>query len=554
MPSITRSTRRGAPVLALAVLGAAGCGMPSGPLDICSGTSDQVARLEITPTEFNLRVGSSATLQLGMYDAKGQGFYMCGPPVEWSSTDRSVATVTGGSVLGISPGKVFIRATAGGKSDSTSVTVVATTIGSISIQRAPASLLVGQTVGLMLVTRDTDGNIITPQSITWRTDDATVATIAPSGMLIAVSEGTTTVTVEAEQLTTSVRIPITRDAPAVRFRQIAAGFYFGCGIAGGGRFPEGTAFCWGDGSTGALGIGQLGYAAVPFPVSGGLTFKSIAVGDFSACALTVAGEAYCWGSNESAQLGDGTTTNRPVPTRVVTTVAFKSLALGGSLTCGLTDDGSVYCWGQVGATRRTAPTLLPGGIQFADLTGGGGGFICGRTSAGRAYCWGTSNTWAGPTPTAAKGDVLFAQISAGVYHVCGVAITDGRGYCWGRIDGQQLGPSIAPGSRDTPIAVPGGLQFTSIAAGGGFTCGTTATRSYCLGVSALSNAAGTDPSPRPIPLEDRHRFVTIAGGSFHACAIDTQGGGWCWGHSLYGSVGAGEANFGQTDPLQLRIQ
>jgi len=522
-------------------------------MDICGGTTEKVGRLQITPKEFNLRVGSSATLGLDKYDPKGQLIVMCGPAVAWSSTDPSVATVTGGAVLGISAGKVFIRATAGGLSDSTSVNVVATTIGSISIQRAPASLLVGQTVGLTLVTRDTDGNIIAPQSITWRTDDSAIATIAPSGMLIAVSEGTTTVTAEAEQLTTTVRVPITRDAPVVRFRQIAAGFYVGCAIAGGGRVPEGTAFCWGDGSTGALGVGQLGYAAVPIPVSGGLTFTSIAVGGQSVCALTAAGEAFCWGSNGSAQLGDGTTTNRAVPTRVATTVAFKSLASGGSLTCGLTDDGSVYCWGQVGASRRSTPTLLPGGIQFADLTGGGGGFICGRTSVGRAYCWGTSYTWAGSTPTAPKADALFSQISAGLYHVCGVAIADGQGYCWGRIEAAQLGPSVTPGSRDTPIPVPGGLRFTSIAAGGGFTCGTTASRSYCVGNTSL-RSTGTGPSPEPIPLEDRHRFVTISGGFYHACAIDTQGGGWCWGHSIYGSVGAGEHTAGATDPLQLRIQ
>jgi hypothetical protein len=430
------------------------------------------------------------------------------------------------------------------------VIVVATTIQSISIQRAPASLLVGQTVGLQLDARDIDGNVITPQAIAWRTDDATIATITPSGMLIAVSEGTTTVTAEAEQLTTTVRIPITRDAPTVRFRQIAAGFQSACAIVGGGGWPEGTAFCWGDGSLGQLGVGQLGWASVPVPVSGGLTFTSIAVGNESTCALTATGEAYCWGANESGQLGDGTRTNRTVPTRVVAAVGFRALALGGSLTCGLATDGSAYCWG---ATRQSIPTPLPGGIQFAELTGGGGGFVCGRTVAGRAYCWGEI-TWAGSTPTAPKGDVLFSQISAGAYHVCGVAIADGQGYCWGRLEAQQLGPSLPSGVRDTPVAIPGGLRFTSISAGGGFTCGVTAAGSYCLGNTALSNAAGPDPSPRPIPLEETHRFVTISGGWFHACAIDTKGGGWCWGRSVLGSLGAGEPNVGGRDPLQLRIQ
>ena len=555
MPSITRSTLGGALVLALGILAAAGCTMPSDitDVDICSGAPPRVSRLQVSPKAFNLRVGSTETIRLEMYDASGQWILLCGPAVTWSSSDPTVATVSNGSVSGISAGKAFIRASSGGVSDSTSVNVVATTLGSITIQRAPASLLVGQTVGLALATRDTDGNVITPRSIIWRTEDPTIATISLGGMLVAAGEGTATVTAEAEQLTTTVRISITRDAPAVRFRQIAAGLQLGCAIVGGGRVAEGTAFCWGDGSTGALGVGQLGYAAAPLPVSGGLTFTSIAVAGHSVCALAAAGDAFCWGSNESGQVGDGTTTNRAVPTRVATTVAFRSIALGGSLACGLTDDGSAYCWGLVGATRRSSPTLLPGGIQFAELTGGSGGFVCGRTTAGRAYCWGTTSyTWAGSTPTAVKGDVLFSQISVGTYHVCGVAIGDGQGYCWGRLEAEQLGRSVTAGTRDAPIPVPGGLRFMSITAGGGFTCGMTESRAYCLGNSSLSNA-GSGPTPAPIPLEDRHRFVTISGGDLHACAIDTQGGGWCWGHSLYGSLGAGEPNSGGTDPLQLRI-
>ena len=188
--SITRLMLRAAVASGVATV-AAGCGgvpgdLPSEPLNLCPNGESTVARLQITPKTLNLRVGSSASIALEMFDRNGELILLCSPPVAWATTDVSVAAVAEGSVRGVSPGKVFIRVTAGGKSDSSSVTVVATTIESISIQRAPASLLVGQTVGLMLDARDTDGNVTKPQGISWRTDNATVATISPNGMLIAV--------------------------------------------------------------------------------------------------------------------------------------------------------------------------------------------------------------------------------------------------------------------------------------------------------------------------------------------------------------------------------
>ena len=541
--------------LAAVVFIAGACGLSDitiGDMDLCSGGSVAVGRVRVQPAQANLRVGFTLQIQATALDAQGQ-WALCTPPMEIVSTDPSVATASSaGLVTGVSAGKAFIRATSGGKSDSVAVTVVATTLATVTIQ-APTSLLVGQTAQLKLVARDTDGNVITPRSISWQTDDAGVGTVSPTGMFVAVNDGIATVTAVAEQLTTVARIPLTRDAPTRRFRQIATGFQHTCAIVGGGGVPDGTAFCWGDGTAGQLGIGQTGYAAEPFPVSGGHVFASIAVGENSSCAVTVSGETYCWGKNDSGQLGDGTTVDRITPVRVATTVPFRSLALGGWLSCGLTDDGAAYCWGRIGSATVRPPTLVPGGIKFAELTAGGGGFVCGRTSAGRAYCWGSADTWAGSTPTATKGDVLFSQISAGASHVCGVAIADELGYCWGRLDARPLGSSVPQGTRETPVAVPGALRYENIAAGGGFTCGVTASGSFCVGIGTLLSNSGTSSSPTPIPAEDQHRFTTISGGSFHACAIDTNGGGWCWGRNFEGQVGAGESQ-AATEPRQLRIR
>jgi hypothetical protein len=518
---------------------------------LCSGTNPEVMRIRLEPAEANLRVGFTLQIQAIPVDARGE-IVLCAPNMKYATTNPAVATVTvSGVVTGMSAGKVFVRVSSGGKSDSVAVSVVATTIATVSIE-APASLLVGQTAQLRLVARDGVGNVITPASISWRVDSAAVGMVSPTGMFTAVNGGIVTVTALAEQLTAVARIALTRDAPTRRFRQIATGFQHTCAIVGGGGVPDGTAFCWGDGTLGQLGIAQTGYVAEPFPVSGRHAFAFIAVAQNSSCALTAAGEAYCWGRNDASQLGDGTTVDRVVPVRVNTALLFRALALGGPFTCGLTTDGTAYCWGRIGTAVVPTPRQVPGGLQFADLTAGGGGFVCGRTSDGRAYCWGSTSSWAGPTPTATKGDVRFSQISASSYHVCGVAVPDGLGHCWGRLDGYQLGSAIPQGPPDMPIVIPGALVYRTVAAGGSSTCGVTPSGSVCVGNTLLSNAGGS--TPMPIPAEDQHRFETIVGGSFHGCAIDTNGGAWCWGRNFEGQVGAGEYFTVATEPRQLRIR
>jgi len=469
-----------------------------------------------------------------------------------ASSDPRVATVSStGLVTAVSAGDVYIRGTSGTVRDSVAIRVVATALASVVIKSAPPSLLLRQTVGLGLEARDSDGNVVTPDAVVWRSEDSTVATITNTGMLVAVRAGLATVIVDAEGLTAAAQIQVTDETPARTFRQIAAGGQHTCAIVGGGGIPEGTAYCWGDGTVGELGVGQTGYAAVPIRVAGEHRFTFIAAGGPSSCGIIVSGETYCWGANNAGQLGDGTQTNRMVPVRVATTLSFRQLALGSDMTCGLVAEGSAYCWGRIGSATATRPTLAPGGIKFVDLTGGGG-FVCGRTYTGRAYCWGNGDTWAGATPTPPRGDLLFSQINVGVYHVCGVAVSDGLGYCWGRMDARPLGMTVPTGTRDTPIAIPGGLRLASVSAGNGFTCGVAENGSYCLGNTGLSN--NIVDSYVAVPGEPRQRFATLASGQFHACAIDTRGGGWCWGRNFEGQVGAGERSSPATEPYQLLIR
>jgi alpha-tubulin suppressor-like RCC1 family protein len=100
-------------------------------------------------------------------------------------------------------------------------------------------------------------------------------------------------------------------------------FSTSCGVTSGG-----AAYCWGSGTHGQLGnptvptcnvsfgSGHFPCSEVPLPVSGGLTFAALAVGDLHVCGVTTAGAIDCWGGNAFGQLGNGTTQDSPAPTPV----------------------------------------------------------------------------------------------------------------------------------------------------------------------------------------------------------------------------------------------
>jgi alpha-tubulin suppressor-like RCC1 family protein len=111
------------------------------------------------------------------------------------------------------------------------------------------------------------------------------------------------------------------------FSRLYAGEHHTCGLT-----PAGVAFCWGKNSSGQLGNGTTASTNVPVAVSGGLTFRSLAMGELHTCGIVGAGpgpigttgtqgELRCWGDNEYGQLGIGpigvNAVSMLVPTRVI---------------------------------------------------------------------------------------------------------------------------------------------------------------------------------------------------------------------------------------------
>ncbi|MGM9743656.1 MAG: Ig domain-containing protein, partial [Candidatus Cryptobacteroides sp.] len=124
--------------------------------------------------------------------------------VTWYSSDASVATVEDGKVTAIKIGTATIKAKAGDKTATCSITIVPTEVFSITLDKSSASLKVGETVTLIATVGPEDA---TDKTVTWTTSDATVATVS-NGVVTAKKLGTATITAKAGEKTATCSITV----------------------------------------------------------------------------------------------------------------------------------------------------------------------------------------------------------------------------------------------------------------------------------------------------------------------------------------------------------
>ncbi len=251
---------------------------------------------------------------------------------------------------------------------------------------------------------------------------------------------------------------------------IATGAQHSCAVLDTGRVK-----CWGDGSVGQIGDGQMGDAERRSPVDV-LNLQgvvAISAAEHHSCALTRRGAVKCWGNNQSGQLGNGNRTNSAIPVDVRgLSRGVSAISVGWGFSCALLDDRSVKCWGlnsrgELGLGETTLSKAVP--QQVKNLTSGTVAYLaagmhhsCAIDVDGGVLCWGwneygqigdgTLNDRYEPTPLPRLRSGV-AAVSTNGSHSCAL-LDNGQLRCWGRNPEGQIGDGTTR-NRIVPVRVQG---------------------------------------------------------------------------------------------------
>ena len=384
--------------------------------------------------------------------------------------------------------------------------------------------------------------------------------------------------------------------------ELAAAFYQSCAIR-----QDGTLWCWGFGSSGALGNGTTDFKVTAPRQAGTATdWESITTAQGKSCGLRADGQPWCWGNSAFPEPQTAPTV---VPTVVPTDLRFAQLDAGSSHTCGTTLDGATACWGynndgQLGnghSDREVSPVQVGNNTDWAAMNVAGASSsysTCALKEDASAWCWGmgyygalgNGSTDTQVTPGPVDSTEEWAELSAGEKHVCG-RTTGGELWCWGENESRQLGDGTTtdrpapvrtgndsdwvllnagddatcaikadgtlwcwgymPGSgtiQDTPTQVGTETTWATVDVGRYFACGTrTDGTAWCWGWNDFGQLGDGTKTERPSPVQvgTDSDWSSVTAGSQQACGLRTDGSAWCWGRNDFGAAGIG-SSYGET--------
>ncbi len=526
----------------------------------------------------------------------------------WTSSDSAVAVVDSfGLVRPVGIGSAVISASA--SRIATAAVVVARITNRVSLTPRNDTILTDDPIGprdsvrFVAAAADAGGARITGIRLVWSTSIPTVATVDSTGLVRAVSLGSTAITVRSSgsQTVGSITVlPVVKSVvvgdPATT--QVLAGDAVTL-VARARDYSDAIvtrSFTWTSLAPGVASVDSAGRVVFLDPGSASIiattafrsdtvTFtvrsralQSLDVGNDFACGVGTTGRAWCWGKGTVGQLGTAADStcfddNPATPQRMACAIApkaisgaelvFAQVAAGDSTACGVTVQQQLYCWGddtfgQIGngnggggATPRLATV---GSERFTSVTVGSA-HACALNLNGNAYCWGQDSLGqlgnsrlvnsTTPIPVAGPGAVgsaalRFSSISAGGFHTCGITV-GGALWCWGDNAVGAVGDSAVTGIADAPVQTLSNERFVQVSAGRRHTCALTEQGAvYCWGSNASRQLANPTVAFLRVPTPVRGGYTGVTVGTDHSCALLASGQLECWGSNSHGQLGRGD--------------
>ncbi len=173
-------------------------------------TAAALSSIQIAPSSVSLAAGQTIQLQAtGVFgDGTSQNVTSL---VTWSSNNLAAATVdASGLVTAVTAGQATITAASGSVSATASITVTALSLTSITVTPASTSLDAGATQQYAASGVFSDGSSADlTNSVVWASGTTGVATISSSGMVTAVSAGTSSISATSGAVMGSTPLTVT---------------------------------------------------------------------------------------------------------------------------------------------------------------------------------------------------------------------------------------------------------------------------------------------------------------------------------------------------------
>ena len=191
-----------------------------GPWGKPKGEATAAVALVPSPAAQTMNVGDSVPMSVEFRDAQGN-VVEAGRGVTWSSDNAGVAVLSGNYVKAVGGG----TATVIGESQGLRGTAIITVSGAPLAGRVPVAAVTlgavsrnvsdGESLQLTVSTRDDKGAVLEGRPVIWTSSNPAVIEVSPTGLAVAKSDGSATITATSEGKSATVDITVAPAAVAL---------------------------------------------------------------------------------------------------------------------------------------------------------------------------------------------------------------------------------------------------------------------------------------------------------------------------------------------------